>query len=123
MPYSELTRTILQCCFEVINYLKASSLLVWAFGEFWESEIGIQKTNHPNHSLLEAKIEAILPFPPKDYAGTWPPQKSYEKTIAGKELFAFCWHSEKFGKKMYIKFALKENRYYYLSLHKSKEKL
>src|SRR5277367_5603160 len=70
--------------------------------------------------LIAELLEEILP---KDYAGTRPPQKSYEKTIAGKELFAFCWHSEKFGKKMYIKFALKENSYYYLSLHKSKEPL
>jgi hypothetical protein len=60
---------------------------------------------------------------PKDYVGGRPPQKSYEKTIEGQELFAFCWNSQKLGKKMYIKFALKGTRYYYLSLHRSKDHL
>lgn len=48
---------------------------------------------------------------PKDYAGGRPPQKSYEKTIMNRELFAFCWYSAKLGKQMYIKFALMEKRY------------
>ncbi len=71
---------------------------------------------------LSAYLSYFLDFNrnPKDYAGTRPPQKSYEKAIAGKELFAFCWDSKKIGQKMYIKFALKDNRYYYLSLHISK---
>lgn len=30
---------------------------------------------------------------------------------------------ERLGQKMYIKFALKENRYYYLSLHRSRDHL
>jgi hypothetical protein len=68
-------------------------------------------------------IELLEEISPKDYAGGRPPQKSYEKTIVGKELFAFCWNSKKLGRKMYIKFALKDNRYYYLSLHISKELL
>lgn len=67
--------------------------------------------------LIRELLEEISP---QDYAGTRPPQKSYEETIAGKELLAFCWHSKKLGQKMYIKFTLKDNRYYYLSLHKSK---
>lgn len=60
---------------------------------------------------------------PKEYVGGRPPQRSYEKAIEGHELFAFCWDSLKLGKKMYIKFALKGNRYYYVSLHRSKEQL
>lgn len=67
--------------------------------------------------------ELLEEISPKDYAGSRPPQKSYEKMIEGKELFAFCWESKKLRQNMYIKFALKDNRYYYLSLHKSKEPL
>jgi hypothetical protein len=67
--------------------------------------------------LIGELLEEILP---QDYAGTRPPQHSYEKAIAGKELFAFCWASKKLGQKMYIEFALKDDKYYYLSLHKSK---
>lgn len=68
-------------------------------------------------------IELLDEISPKDYAGGRPPQKSYEKTIENQELFAFCWSSKKLGKKMYIKFALKGDRYYYVSLHRSREQL
>lgn len=84
------------------------------FGEL--DALNIEKRNQI-WELIAELLEEILP---QDYAGTRPPQQSYEKTIAGKELFAFCWESKKLGQRMYIKFALKDNRYYYLSLHKSK---
>jgi hypothetical protein len=64
--------------------------------------------------LIQQLLEEITP---QEYKGTRPPQKSYEKAIAGHELMAFSWCSEKLGKKMYIKFALKNERYYYVSLH------
>jgi len=56
----------------------------------------------------------------KDYRGTRPPQRSYEKTIMGCELLAFSWWSTKFSMQMYIKFVVKNERYYYVSLHKSR---
>jgi hypothetical protein len=68
-------------------------------------------------SLIKELLEEISP---EDYRGTRPPQKSYEKAIAGLELFAFCWWSTKFAKQMYIKFVLKNERYYYVSLHQSR---
>lgn len=55
----------------------------------------------------------------KDYKGSRPPQKSYEKAVAGFELLAFSWWSSKYAKQMYIKFVLKDERYYYVSLHQS----
>ena len=67
-------------------------------------------------SLILDLLEEIHP---KDYKGAKPPQKSYEKAIAGHDLFAFCWQSEKCEEKMYIKFALKNGLYYYVSLHPS----
>lgn len=66
--------------------------------------------------LIKELLEEIGP---EDYAGTRPPQKSYEKSIANRELFAFSWRSLRMGKTMYIKFALKEGLYYYVSLHES----
>jgi len=88
-----------------------------AVGEL--SELEIESPGQIWQLILELLNEIL----PKDYIGGRPPQKSYEKTIEGKELFAFCWDSQKLGQKMYIKFALKEGRYYYLSLHKSRDYL
>ncbi len=59
--------------------------------------------------LIKELLEEISP---RDYRGTRPPQKSYEKATAGLELFAFSWWSPKCAKQMYIKFILKNERYY-----------
>lgn len=64
--------------------------------------------------------ELLEEISPRDYSGAKPPQKSYEKAIEGFELFAFSWWSFKFAKQMYIKFVLKNERYYYVSLHASR---
>jgi hypothetical protein len=84
-------------------------------GELYDLEI-----ESPNQ-VWKLIIELLDEIFPKDYAGGRPPQTSYEKPIEDQELFAFCWNSKKLGKIMYLKFALKENRYYYVSLHRSKE--
>lgn len=88
-----------------------------AVGELYE--LGIETPNQIWNLILVLLDE----INPKDYAGGRPPQRSYENAIKNCELFAFCWASQKLGKKMYIKFALKDNRYYYVSLHKSRDKL
>jgi hypothetical protein len=67
--------------------------------------------------LIRELLEEISP---KDYRGSRPPQKSYEKAIAGLELLAFSWWSPKCAKQMYIKFVLKNERYHYVSLHQSR---
>lgn len=67
--------------------------------------------------LIRELLDEIIS---KDYAGLRPPQKSYEKAIIGFELLAFSWWSLKFAKQMYIKFVLKNERYYYVSLHQSR---
>jgi hypothetical protein len=86
-------------------------------GELYELEI-----EFPNQ-IWKLILELLDEIRPKDYMGGKPPQRSYEKAIEGQELFAFCWDSLKLGKKMYIKFALKGSRYYYVSLHRSNEQL
>ena len=65
-------------------------------------------------ALIRDLLEEITP---KDYRGTRPPQLSYEKTVIGHELFAFRWWSHKCNEHMYIKFALKNERFFYVSLH------
>lgn len=67
--------------------------------------------------LIKELLEEISP---KDYKGSRPPQKSYEKAIEGHELLAFSWWSPRCAKQMYIKFVLKNERYYYVSLHQSR---
>jgi hypothetical protein len=63
--------------------------------------------------------ELLQEIEPKDYSGGRPPQKSYEQQIANQELLAFSWFSNILKKEMYIKFALKQSRFYYVSLHTS----
>ncbi|MFN4173654.1 MAG: hypothetical protein ACK4HV_00925 [Parachlamydiaceae bacterium] len=82
-----------------------------AVGEL--NDLDIEDTNNV-WRLIRELLEEISP---RDYKGTRPPQKSYEKTIEGHELLAFSWSSSKYGKQMYIKFVLKNERYYYVSLH------
>lgn len=88
-----------------------------AVGELYDLNI------ESSRQLWQLILELLDEISPKDYKGSRPPQRSYERTILGQELFAFCWESKKLGKKMYIKFALKEGRYYYVSLHRDKERL
>lgn len=87
-----------------------------AVGELYELNVGAAQEVWP---LIGQLLEEIKP---SDYAGCNPPQKSYEKLIEGVELFAFRWFSEKCGEEMYLKFALKNGYYYYLSLHVNRAK-
>jgi hypothetical protein len=64
--------------------------------------------------LNEIKIE--------DYSGAHPPLPSTEPEIEGRDLYAFTWDSNLLDKKMYLKFAIKENDFYYVSLHVSRPK-
>ncbi len=83
-------------------------------GELNDLDIGDTNDIWP---LIRELLEEITP---KDYRGGKPPQKSYEKAIVGLELLAFSWWSAKCAKQMYIKFVLKNERYYYVSLHESR---
>ena len=85
-----------------------------AVGELFELDI-------ENHEEIWDLIRGLLDeIQPQDYAGGRPPQKSYEKPVENRELFAFCWNSTRMRKRMYLKFVVKDGRYYYISLHKSR---
>ena len=65
-------------------------------------------------------IDLLGEIKPTHYTDGRPPQKSYKETIEGLELFAFSWDSSRLSKKMYLKFALKDGQFYYVSLHKDR---
>jgi len=72
-------------------------------------------------SKLNKILSRILKeIKPKDYAGTRPPQKSYENKIKGFELFAFRWMSKTFGCESYLKFSIKQDSVYLVSLHQDR---
>ncbi len=58
---------------------------------------------------------------PNDYVGKSPPEQSYEDKIKGSELFAFKWESRRFGCEVYLKFTLKNEILWLVSLHVHRE--
>ena len=62
--------------------------------------------------------EILSEIYPRDYQGQRPPAKSYERSILNSELFAFRWSSKVFGCKMYLKFAIKGDMFWIVSLHR-----
>jgi hypothetical protein len=66
---------------------------------------------------LEAALNEINP---EDYEGQRPPAKAYEQPCKNAELFAFCWHSTHFKKKMYLKFCFVQKTFYVVSIHRSR---
>ena len=58
---------------------------------------------------------------PDDYAGGYPPQKSYESDILDCELFTFRWASNHLGGIIYLKFAFKGQRRWVVSLHEERK--
>ena len=54
------------------------------------------------------------------YAGTRPPYRCYEPGAKGLELFAYAWHSPSDGRRLYIKFAVKNGHYYHLDCHEDR---
>jgi hypothetical protein len=54
------------------------------------------------------------------YAGTRPPQRSYEPQILNLELWAYSWHSPRLRKPMYLKYALKNQCYIHVDCHEDR---
>ncbi len=68
-------------------------------------------------ALIKGLLEEIAP---EHYAGPHPPMRSVESGL-NSELFVFVWDSKKLKKNMYLKFAVKDEYFYYVSLHKSQK--
>lgn len=84
------------------------------FGEINALNLGDAK------EVWELILNLLPEITSKDYEGRRPPEKAYEKGILGKELFPFCWNSNLLKKRMYLKFVLDCDIFYYVSLHESK---
>lgn len=56
------------------------------------------------------------------YVGGRPPQRSYEHPFKNLELFAYAWHSQSAGCRMYLKFGIRNGTYYHLDCHKDRPK-
>jgi hypothetical protein len=65
-------------------------------------------------------IDLLNEIRPEHYAGTYPPQRSYEEKIFQSELFAFRWESKRLGCMTYLKFTLRENRLWLISIHQDR---
>jgi len=70
--------------------------------------------------LFDVLSELLDETSPKHYAGTRPPQRSYEREIEGLELFAFVVESSRFKCRIYYKFTLAEGAFWLLSLHQDR---
>jgi hypothetical protein len=118
-----------ELCGKVNNALQALQEGRRGFGtrKHWASDSDELNLNSAAElwTLLPVFLEEIkLARPENCYVGARPPQRSYEadNAIRDKELWAFAWHSSRFGRKMYLKFVLTKNRrgewhYFYLDCH------
>jgi hypothetical protein len=68
----------------------------------------------------EALAAALNEVGPEHCAGSRPPQKSYERTCKGAEVFAFAWESAHFGRKMCLKICFVKDTLYIVSFHRAK---
>ncbi len=79
-------------------------------------ELGLDLENISN--ILSGILGEITP---EHYIGLYPPQRSYEDRIIGCELLAFGWLSKRLGCRIYLKFAIEENRLWLVSLHEDRK--
>ena len=78
-------------------------------------ELGYRVINLKN--ILSALLEEVTIG---HYVGGHPPLKSYEFQIKDSELFEFKWKCKRFGCDVYLKYCLKEEIFYLVSLHKNR---
>lgn len=71
--------------------------------------------------LQNVLLSILQEIGPEGYAGYSPPQKAYKNGIDGLELFAFRWPSKFFGCEAYLKFCLRQDLFYLVSLHQHRE--
>ncbi len=67
--------------------------------------------------ILQHLLETLSP---EDYRGSRPPDRSYERKIQGLDLFAFVVGISCFDYPVYIKFALTQDTFWLVSLHRDR---
>lgn len=112
---------------ELSNKLrKAKELLATGSIEILEPQVILADSLELGYSFqfeFKAIVEEILALAdPNNYAGSRPPQRSYENQIKGAELFAFAFQSPLLDNKdVYFKFALYQDVLVVISLHEDKK--
>lgn len=80
-------------------------------------ELGLYDQDE-QRAAIEKCFEEIRP---EQYCGRRPPEKSYERTTTGMEMYAFAWDSGCFRRAMYLKFSIRvsggKSALYLYSLH------
>jgi hypothetical protein len=70
--------------------------------------------------LIELLQEIQTADPIKCYAGRHPPALSDDPALRNLELFAYCWHSQRLARRMYLKFGIKKECYVHVDCHESR---
>lgn|GEM_PF-241445 len=70
----------------------------------------------------EILAELLGDVVPDHYAGTRPPQRSYEEALGESELYAFKIDSKRVGCQIYFKFSLIDDYLWVVSFHEDKAK-
>lgn len=70
--------------------------------------------------LPEVLLKLLDEVTPHDYIGARPPSHSYETQIKGADLFEFKFFSDLFNCDVYLKFTIKNEIFWLVSLHKDK---
>jgi len=74
----------------------------------------------PVESIGSVLTDMLREITPNHYVGQNPPQKSYESKIAGCELYSFRWVSRHLGCRTYLKFTIKYDQLWLVSLHEDR---
>lgn len=111
---------------ELDGKIQSAIVIVAAGARFFfaNDEASMAEIRSECHDLdtLEADILACMKeVKSSDYAGGRPPQKSYESKIKDCDLFAFAWDSTHMSERMYLKFVIKNENFYYVSFHKDRK--
>lgn len=83
-------------------------------------ELGLADADAYGDAIFEFLHEIQEAGPDRCYAGGRPPQRCYEPGHKGLELFAYAWNSPSAGKRLYLKFAMKDGHYYHLDCHEDR---
>lgn len=84
------------------------------------SDLELESADDLGDLLIDLLEEIQQANPVECYVGSNPPQRSYEEEIRNLELWAYSWRSLRLGRRMYLKFALKNQQYFYVDCHEDR---
>ena len=72
------------------------------------------------NKLQDVLMEILAEVKPEYYIGRRPPEKAYASQIQGSDLFIFRWSCKRFGCQLYLKFCIRGDIFYLVSLHENR---